>query len=236
MFRLSFIFSFSSYFFQTAQMILTLLALIAVALATYGIDVSHFEGDISVSQFQCTYDNGYTFLIIQAQNSNGSISDSLITQYWNARSAGYKYIDFYLFPDADKDPEDQVTRTIEYLKSNGLQGDAMLWIDVEDPDLFLSSCSANVTFLHRVFDTAERLWTGCGHKNCVGMYTSESQWTPIACGDTSFSHYPLWWPRYDGKANEHGWSPFGGWNTFQIKQYEGDAPACGTTIDKDYAE
>eukprot|EP00766_Chilomastix_caulleryi_P006132 gnl/Chilomastix_caulleri/806.p1 GENE.gnl/Chilomastix_caulleri/806~~gnl/Chilomastix_caulleri/806.p1 ORF type:complete len:195 (+),score=27.70 gnl/Chilomastix_caulleri/806:41-625(+) len=186
---------------------LVLVALIALSLATNGLDVSHYEGNISVSQFSCLYDSGYVFLIIQAQNSNGSISNSALTQYNNAVAAGYKNIDFYIFPDVDKDPVEQVRNTINFLKSNNLQKGNMLWIDVENTDLFFSSCSSNITFLHTVFDTANSMWTGCGLKYCVGMYTSESQWSPIACGDTSFSKYQLWWPRYDNSASSKELEP-----------------------------
>eukprot|EP00766_Chilomastix_caulleryi_P005433 gnl/Chilomastix_caulleri/6938.p1 GENE.gnl/Chilomastix_caulleri/6938~~gnl/Chilomastix_caulleri/6938.p1 ORF type:complete len:112 (+),score=22.75 gnl/Chilomastix_caulleri/6938:134-469(+) len=110
----------------------------------------------------------------------------------------------------------------------------MIWIDVEGPEYFYSSCSSNVNFFHQIFDEAKKLYNGCGNNNCIGMYTSPSQWSPICCNDTSFSKYQLWWPRYDGSASSKNWASFGGWTSYNIKQYQGTTSICSTEVDYDY--
>ena len=209
-------------------------ALLSSALATYGFDHSVYQGAVSVSSYQCLKNNGKQFAILQAQQSNGSINQYAYTQYTNAKAAGIQYIDWYIFPTINQSASGQVTNTINYLKNNGLLNTNMIWIDVESSDLFYSSCSSNVNFLHEIFNTARSLYNGCGNNNCIGMYTSASQWNPICCGDTSFSQYQLWWPRYDGSASSANWSAFGGWSWFNIKQYQGTTSICSTEIDYDY--
>ena len=67
----------------------------------------------------------------------------------------------------------------------------------------------------------------------------ESQWTPIMCGDTSFSGVPLWyahWDRLPGFVDwhSHGIGPFGGWKAPVMKQYSGSQRLCGVSVDLDY--
>ncbi len=70
----------------------------------------------------------------------------------------------------------------------------------------------------------------------VGIYASGYMWNQImgnrdSC--TSYSSYPLWYPHYDGKDSFDDWSvsKFGGWTVPTIKQYAGDAVACGIALD-----
>eukprot|EP00767_Chilomastix_cuspidata_P000722 gnl/Chilomastix_cuspidata/12.p1 GENE.gnl/Chilomastix_cuspidata/12~~gnl/Chilomastix_cuspidata/12.p1 ORF type:complete len:227 (-),score=22.48 gnl/Chilomastix_cuspidata/12:38-688(-) len=213
---------------------LTIFALIAISFATTGFDLSYFQGSVSQSSFECLYNDGYRFGILQAQRSNGKYNSYAKTQYNNAKNAGFKNVDWYIFPDMDKDAYDQVSSTISSLKSDGLLDGNMIWIDIEGEEYFSDSCSANVDFIQDVVDAARSMWDGCGNHNCIGMYTSNSQWDPIACGSTQFSDMQLWWPRYDGKASTANWSSFGGWSSFNIKQYDDTTDICSTQIDKDW--
>ena len=54
----------------------------------------------------------------------------------------------------------------------------------------------NVAFLHGLVAATQR---ALGHDR-VGIYASQSQWTPIMCGDKSFSDVPLWYAHRDQQA------------------------------------
>jgi hypothetical protein len=68
----------------------------------------------------------------------------------------------------------------------------------------------------------------------VGIYTSESQWEPIACGSTAFSHLKLWYPHYDYSPNFSDFRRFGGWTKPFMKQYAGTKSIFGTEIDQNF--
>lgn len=63
----------------------------------------------------------------------------------------------------------------------------MLWLDVEGPDYWYSSCQDNINFIATLADTAKARGVR------VGIYTSNSQWGPIACDSDGFGEYPLWY-------------------------------------------
>jgi len=68
----------------------------------------------------------------------------------------------------------------------------------------------------------------------TGIYSSNSQWTPIMGGSTAFSKYPLWYAHYDYKDNFSDFSPFGGWSKPNIKQYQGTTSLCSASVDLNY--
>lgn len=67
-----------------------------------------------------------------------------------------------------------------------------------------------------------------------GIYTSSSQWSPIAGGSTALSKYPLWYPHYDSSPSFSDFKSFGGWTKPAIKQYVGDASFCSAGWDKNF--
>ena len=69
----------------------------------------------------------------------------------------------------------------------------------------------------------------------VGVYSSDYEWGQT-CGDASgLQKYPLWYAAYDGETNFNDFTPFGGWTTPAIKQYNdhGDS-SCGVSVDVDW--
>jgi len=44
----------------------------------------------------------------------------------------------------------------------------------------------------------------------------------------------LWYAHYDGNPSFSDFSPFGGWNHPNMKQYNGGATVCGVGIDQDW--
>ncbi|KAG9397009.1 Glycoside hydrolase family 25 [Carpediemonas membranifera] len=207
-----------------------LFLLVCACLATKGLDFSVFQGTPSVTDLRCLKSNGFEFAIIQAQRSNGGFNDHIGPAVRNAQAAGFKYIDFYFFPSKAHSASSQVRNTVAKLKAAGLyHSQHQMWIDIENHALFFSSCSENVKFIKEIVKELETYWPGK-----VGMYTSEAQWSPIACNSKDFSHMQLWWPRYDGVGSlTHNWRSFGGWSRPAIKQYRGTTSICGTQIDED---
>lgn len=145
-----------------------------------------------------------------------------------ARAAGIKNVDFYLFPDTARDAATQAKETVRKLKSAGVLRGNMLWVDIEDSKLWSSSCSRNKDFLSKFIKACEE---ESGVK--VGIYASSSQWNPIMCDTHDFKGHQLWYPHYDGAETMSDFRAFGGWARANIKQYRGTTSICGTQIDYD---
>ncbi len=62
---------------------------------TKGVDVS---SSVSTSDLECLKNDGYEFIIVRAYRSLGSPDPDAVTTLANARNAGIKYADVYLFP------------------------------------------------------------------------------------------------------------------------------------------
>ena len=63
--------------------------------ATNGIDVSTL---VYPKDFECLKNNSYEFLIVRGYRSYGTPDSDAIHTIANARQAGFKYIDVYMFP------------------------------------------------------------------------------------------------------------------------------------------
>merc|ERR1711862_588806 len=48
--------------------------------------------------------------------------------------------------------------------------------------------SSNQNWLKEAIDTINSLYKGCGLSTCVGIYASESQWSPIMCNTSEFTN------------------------------------------------
>uniref|UniRef100_A0A914DV22 Uncharacterized protein n=1 Tax=Acrobeloides nanus TaxID=290746 RepID=A0A914DV22_9BILA len=69
----------------------------------------------------------------------------------------------------------------------------------------------------------------------VGIYTKAQDWNTIVGAWTDTSSLPLWWPKFDGQQDFDSFSPFGGWSTPTIKQYDGDVNGpCGVNLDQNW--
>jgi len=63
--------------------------------AIKGIDVSTL---VSSSRLKCLKEEGYNFLIVRAYRSIGKPDSNVVHTVANARQAGFKHIDVYMFP------------------------------------------------------------------------------------------------------------------------------------------
>lgn len=104
----------------------------------------------------------------------------------------------------------------------------MLWIDVEGTDYWSWDQGANTDFISRITNR------GVARGVTMGIYTSNSQWSPITGGSSALSSFPLWYPHYDWDPSYSDWVPFGGWSRPAIKQYVGDTYECSASIDLNY--
>eukprot|EP00026_Physarum_polycephalum_P020279 Phypoly_transcript_22757.p1 GENE.Phypoly_transcript_22757~~Phypoly_transcript_22757.p1 ORF type:complete len:165 (-),score=20.16 Phypoly_transcript_22757:88-582(-) len=123
------------------------------------------------------------------------------------------------------DPAGQVQRAVSNLQSfNDKYG--MMWFDIEGPGLYWGGDQgANAAFFQALVDEAKALGV------VIGVYTSASQWIPIMGGYTGGSSFPLWYAHYDGNPSFSDFSPFGGWTSPAIKQYQGSTNLCGCGVD-----
>lgn len=72
----------------------------------------------------------------------------------------------------------------------------------------------------------------------VGIYASRYMWQVIMgsydnCPYVA-SGVPLWYAHYDGVPNFSDFTPFAGWKTPSIKQYQGTSSFCGASVDRNY--
>jgi hypothetical protein len=226
-----------------------LLALFAAAMAAYGVDVSQRTYQ---SHFECMVGYGYSFSIVRVYRSSGSPDSNGPYTINDAWAAGMSYVDGYIFPDYSKgNGAQQVKDTVNYLAANGLSHISrphndtspalsaeevenfkstygMLWLDIEGTSYWSSSTSKNVAFIQDMVDECSALGVSCG------IYTSNSQWSPITGGYTGFSNMPLWYAHYDNSPSFSDFSAFGGWTKPAIKQYAGDVTLCSAGVDKNY--
>jgi len=193
--------------------------------ATLGVDVSQ---PVSSSAWSCLKSSGYSFGVVRCYQSTGNVDPNAVATIKNAWAGGMAHVDAYIFPCYQcGNPAGQVTAAVNNLKNNGAPF-GMLWLDIEGTQYWSSSTSSNIAFISSMINQAKALGIN------LGVYTSNSQWSPITGGWTGASALPLWYAHYDSNPSFSDFSAFGGWNTPAIKQYVGDASVCGAGIDKNW--
>ncbi|CAM9668161.1 unnamed protein product [Ectocarpus fasciculatus] len=227
---------------------ISFLSAVGLTQATGGVDVSQRT---YTDAWQCMKNEGNTFGIVRVYCSSGHPDENGPATINDAWSGGMSYVDGYIFPCYScGNAAQQMDDTISYLSSNGVSllgvktedsetlmskyngtlgaTVGMLWIDVEGTQYWSSDPSSNVNFIQEMVDEGNRQGVN------LGIYTSNSQWSPIAGGSTQFSMYPLWYPHYDSWASFDDFTSFGGWTKPSIKQYQGTTSDCGASVDLNY--
>ena len=185
---------------------------------------------------QCLKSNEYTFGIIRCFQSNDHVDNNCPHTIYNAWDGGMDHVDIYMFPDPSAgNPAGQVDAMVNNLaKYNIKPGNAkpgtygMLWLDIEGSQYWSKDHTTNRNFFSGLVSRAK------SHGIHVGVYTSESQWTPIMGDWSGGSGLSLWYAHYDGSASFSDFRPFGGWSKPSIKQFRGDAKVCGAGVDENY--
>lgn len=100
--------------------------------ATYGLDLSYFQGDVSVGTFQCLAASGYEFAILEGTAGNSGVVNPHLGSILNsAKSAGIRYVDVYVFLDFERgDPRGQIQEVVTAIRNSGAPFDGMIWHDV----------------------------------------------------------------------------------------------------------
>jgi hypothetical protein len=211
---------------------LVIASLIAVSAATYGVDVSSLT---LPDAFSCLKNSGRDFAVIRGYQSNNVPDPEGVHTVYNAWDAGMKDVDIYFFPcPRCGDPEGQITKFVDYYKGYNIvnrgtppHSYGMLWLDIEGPQYWMTQAENREFF--------EGLKAGAAaHGIVLGVYTSESQWSPIMGDYTGGSEFPLWYAHYDGDASFSDFRAFGGWSKPAIKQYRGTTSLCGASVDENY--
>lgn len=201
-----------------------------------GVDLA---GDCSAGTLACMVKAGYGFGIFRAWHSTGSFDTSACPNIVAAHAQGMSTTDVYMFPcpKCSASPQTQLSSMISGLKSagctftRGSQGKSnfgKVWLDVENPS-YWGSQSSNQAFFKGLVQECESLGIDCG------VYSSASQWVPLfGSSFTAGSSLPLWYAHYDNEQSFNDFSPFGGWSTPYMKQYNGDTTVCGFGVDLDW--
>lgn len=83
--------------------------LMAVAMATYGVDVS---ARTYQSSWECLVQNNYHFAIVRVYRSSGSVDTNGAPSIEDAWAGGMSHVDGYIFPCYScANPAKQVSRT-----------------------------------------------------------------------------------------------------------------------------
>ncbi|CAL5986176.1 Glycosyl_hydrolase family 25 protein [Hexamita inflata] len=201
-----------------------------VSLQTLGFDLSYYQGAVTQDSMTCLYNSGYRFGIIEAQIGN-TFNENAINDYNRAKNAGFKNVDFYIFPTTKQDARTQVRNTIQKLQNAGVMTGNMIWLDVENTDLFYPTQAQNQQFIADMLSEMSNMLGA----NRVGVYSNWVQWQAIVGQNwTGAQPHQLWYPHYDNWQSFDDFKPFGGWTNPSIKQYHNSVDECSTTIDRDF--
>ena len=201
------------------KFILFLLCLALPSLATSGISSSSL-----IKDFKCLRSKGYEYAILQGFRSVGRVDTNIVRNIKNARAAGMKRVDVSLFPCISCrmfDIENQALGLINAIKGQDYD---MIWIDIQVYE-WGSNFIANQKIIISLVNKLQEL------NQKVGIYTNKNNWESIVGPSwTGCSSLPLWYVTFDNIDNFSDFSPFGGWQSPEIKQYQGDVKVCGSTV------
>jgi GH25 family lysozyme M1 (1,4-beta-N-acetylmuramidase) len=194
------------------------------------VDVSNYSSELTPQALEAWKANGVGVVIVQAFPWNYRQYQQQQRQITQCRAAGLRveaYIYDYLAGPGWRDACLQ-----------GLQGSGVLrvWADEEDvtPEaqaLQLFERIAAITGTLQAIEQAgytSGIYTGAWWWS--GSKDKHGNWTGGTMNNTTiFQHYPLWAAEYDGIADTSAFTPFGGWDHCQMKQYAGTSVLAGVS-------
>ena len=212
-----------------------LLSLVVIALALSnaaafdGGDISEYY---SSGTFACCKNNGWGFVSVRSYCSFGGVDPNAPRTLAQAKAGGIEYRDIYHFPCASVDAATQVADDFNHI---GQANFGMMWFDIEtnpSPGCGWSGdLSSNCAFLGDLI--------AAGHSLSIhmGIYASAYMWSIImgdGCSVGADNGIVLWYAHYDYTRSFSDFSPFGGWTTPNIKQYNDGVGMCGINADADW--
>jgi GH25 family lysozyme M1 (1,4-beta-N-acetylmuramidase) len=218
---------------------LALVSCVGFASGLNGFDISADTCDgsswVSSTQFPCFKSKGKSFTVIQAWHGGHGMASAISYCAAQANSAG---LDVSLYAYAcPKCSGNNPAYSVFYNMTKTLASKGVkyryLYFDVEEcppSQCWYSDPKQNAQFLSDAIAGA----TAAGAK--CAIYANWNDWSALMGTNSSFSHYPLWYPHYDGVASFADFKPFGGWTTPHMKQY-GDASdvGCYSNVDVNWA-
>ncbi len=196
--------------------------------AAYGTDVSTL---VSVDQWKCLLQNGFgSFAIPRGFKSVGDHDANGAQNIKNARAAGIKYVDYYIFPcpKCYATGAQQVQNSVQHMRNAGANF-GMVWLDIEGSQYWRGNYADNKAFFQSMLQGA----AATGAK--FGIYSSAYMWSSIfGNGYTLGGNLPLWYAHYDNSPSFSDFKAFGGWSRPAIKQYSDKAGLCGVGYDRNY--
>ncbi|KAE9546249.1 hypothetical protein FO519_010539, partial [Halicephalobus sp. NKZ332] len=185
---------------------------------------------VSESGFKCLWDHSYRFFVARVYRSTGAYDTTGIQNIKNARAAGWKDVDGYIFPclsSSCPSAKTQVANTVNELHAKGAQF-GMIWLDIEKL-AWPADHNHNRAFISEMMQELDAL------KVNYGIYTNNYMWGSIVGDWSGGSHRPLWWADYNGRQDFSGFKPFGGWSKPTIHQYSGSVNGpCGVNMDQSW--
>ncbi|KAE9546251.1 hypothetical protein FO519_010537, partial [Halicephalobus sp. NKZ332] len=185
---------------------------------------------VSESGFKCLWDHSYRFFVARVYRSTGAYDTTGIQNIKNARAAGWKDVDGYIFPclsSSCPSAKTQVANTVNELHAKGAQF-GMIWLDIEKL-AWPADHNHNRQFITDMMQELDAL------KVNYGIYTNNYMWGSIVGDWSGGSHRPLWWADYNGHQDYSGFKAFGGWSKPSIHQYSGSVNGpCGVNMDQNW--
>ena len=206
------------------------IATLAVAChAIVGVDLSSL---FSQSTWDCLAKNGYTFALVRCYRSIDSPDANCPASVERAWAAGMKRVDAYMFPCAKcGNYSGQVTRFYEHLTKNNVKYTGV-WLDIEGIGTHWYDDLKKNQKIFDAFMTAARNTFG---RKFVGVYVSQRSWHGIFGDDyKDWGDLKVWFAKWDHTPGPGSWTPYGGFKSATIHQYEGDAKVCNANVDLDY--
>jgi len=213
---------------------LVLSAVVVVVLSTAcaavtGVDVSSL---FSQDAWNCIHKSGYDFAIVRCYRSIDSPDPNCAPSISRAWNAGMKRVDAYMFPCAKcGNYSGQVQRFYDHLHSNNVKYSGV-WLDIEGIGTQWYDDKSKNRVIFDSFMTAAKKIFG---KEFVGCYVSQRSWHGIFGDDyKAWGDLKVWFAKWDHTPGPGNWTPYGGFKSATIHQYEGDATVCKSTVDLDY--
>jgi hypothetical protein len=199
---------------------------------SYGADIST---SVTTATLQClkTSSPAINYIIFRAGRSTGSPDPEAPQNLNNAIAAGYTSdnLGVYIFPcpRCASTGAAQVSAMMNSLISANVGSTfSTIWLDIEGGDLYwLSTSAENQAFFNSMLTQAQTYLPT--YK--IGIYSSNSQWSPIVGSSFSAAQFPIWYAQYNSFQNFGDFTPFSGWSVPAIHQYAGDATVCNTDMD-----
>lgn len=181
-------------------------------------DLSNWDAVLTQSRLAEFVNNGVGLIITQSISPPAGYPPSVTRQHLEACALFGMPTDAYLWVWTHSAVEADIEAKLRLLA--GLEHRVgKLWIDAEDTAG--ATVEARLDALRRAFDVVDH-WSLTHGKPRAGLYSGGWWWRGYVSNTNEFGDRDLWDSDYDHVPDiDHGWSPYGGWQNREIKQFVG---------------